>query len=51
MAILLGMDVRYPGTTFINHVLRYQSNPNVKMIVLLGEVCITFYINVNKKKR
>ncbi|XP_062517479.1 ATP-citrate synthase-like [Corticium candelabrum] len=35
--IAIGGD-KYPGTTFINHVLRYQSNPNVKMIVLLGEV-------------
>lgn len=31
---------RYPGTTFTTHVLRYQDNPDVKMIVLLGEVMI-----------
>ncbi|XP_070566811.1 ATP-citrate synthase-like [Ptychodera flava] len=35
--IAIGGD-RYPGTTFIDHVMRYQDDPNVKMIVLLGEV-------------
>jgi len=30
---------RYPGSTFIDHVLRYQDNDDVKMIVVLGEVC------------
>ena len=30
---------RYPGTTFMDHVLRYHDDPNVKMIVVLGEVC------------
>jgi len=29
---------RYPGTTFIDHILRYQDNDDVKMIVVLGEV-------------
>ncbi|XP_031568246.1 ATP-citrate synthase-like [Actinia tenebrosa] len=35
--IAIGGD-RYPGTTFITHMFRYQDNPDVKMIVLLGEV-------------
>lgn len=35
--IAIGGD-RYPGSTYIDHILRYQHNPNVKMIVLLGEV-------------
>ncbi|EDO37585.1 predicted protein [Nematostella vectensis] len=35
--IAIGGD-RYPGTTFIDHVLRYQDNQDIKMIVLLGEV-------------
>jgi ATP citrate (pro-S)-lyase len=35
--VAIGGD-RYPGTTFMDHILRYQSNPDVKMIVLLGEV-------------
>lgn len=35
--VAIGGD-RYPGTTFIDHVLRYQSDPDCKIIVLLGEV-------------
>lgn len=34
----IGLLHRYPGTTFTTHVLRYQDNPDIKMIVLLGEV-------------
>ena len=29
---------RYPGTTFMDHVIRYHDDPNVKMLVVLGEV-------------
>lgn len=29
---------RYPGTTFMDHVIRYHDDPNVKMMVVLGEV-------------
>ncbi|KAJ8377253.1 hypothetical protein AAFF_G00264810 [Aldrovandia affinis] len=29
---------RYPGSTFMEHVLRYQDSPEVKMIVVLGEI-------------
>ena len=35
--VAIGGD-RYPGTTFVDHVLRYHDNPAVKMIVVLGEV-------------
>jgi len=35
--VAVGGD-RYPGTRFLDHLLRYQQNPNVKMMVLLGEV-------------
>ena len=35
--IAIGGD-RYPGTTFIDHMRRYQLDPEIKMIVLLGEV-------------
>jgi ATP citrate (pro-S)-lyase len=35
--IAIGGD-RYPGSRFLDHVLRYQANPGVQMIVLLGEV-------------
>ncbi|KAI1632426.1 citrate synthase-like protein [Biscogniauxia mediterranea] len=35
--IAIGGD-RYPGTTFIDHMLRYQSDPECKILVLLGEV-------------
>ena len=37
--VAIGGD-RYPGTTFMDHVLRYHDNPDVKMIVVLGEVYI-----------
>lgn len=35
--VAIGGD-RYPGSVFIDHMLRYQDDPNVKMLVLLGEV-------------
>lgn len=35
--VAIGGD-RYPGTTFIDHLLRYQADPNCKILVLLGEV-------------
>lgn len=35
--VAIGGD-RYPGTTFMDHIMRYQSDPEVKLIVLLGEV-------------
>ncbi len=35
--IPIGGD-RYPGSSFMDHLLRYQANPDVKMMVLLGEV-------------
>ncbi|CAG7822324.1 unnamed protein product, partial [Allacma fusca] len=35
--VAIGGD-RYPGTTFMDFIMRYQNNPEIKMIVLLGEV-------------
>jgi len=35
--VAIGGD-RYPGSSFIDHILRYNDNPDVKMLVLLGEV-------------
>ncbi|GAA97290.1 uncharacterized protein L969DRAFT_84276 [Mixia osmundae IAM 14324] len=35
--IAIGGD-RYPGTSFIDHLLRYEADPDVKLLVLLGEV-------------
>jgi len=35
--VAIGGD-RYPGTTFMDHIMRYQEDPEIKMIVLLGEV-------------
>ncbi|CAG2104337.1 unnamed protein product, partial [Medioppia subpectinata] len=35
--VAIGGD-RYPGTTFLDHLLRYEKDPNIKMLVLLGEV-------------
>jgi len=35
--VAIGGD-RYPGTLFVDHLLRYEDNPAVKFMVLLGEV-------------
>ncbi|KAI9862241.1 MAG: citrate synthase [Vezdaea acicularis] len=35
--VAIGGD-RYPGTTFIDHMLRYQADPGCKILLLLGEV-------------
>ena len=35
--VAIGGD-RYPVSTFMDHLLRYQEEPDVKMLVLLGEV-------------
>ncbi|XP_076843218.1 ATP-citrate synthase isoform X2 [Brachyhypopomus gauderio] len=35
--VAIGGD-RYPGSTFMDHVLRYQDTPAVQMIVVLGEI-------------
>eukprot|EP01059_Diplonema_ambulator_P033397 TRINITY_DN695_c0_g1_i2.p1 TRINITY_DN695_c0_g1~~TRINITY_DN695_c0_g1_i2.p1 ORF type:complete len:1061 (+),score=509.48 TRINITY_DN695_c0_g1_i2:60-3242(+) len=35
--LAIGGD-RYPGTRFLDVLLRYEQNPNIKMLVLLGEV-------------
>ena len=35
--VAIGGD-RYPGSTFIDHIMRYEKNPDVKMIVMLGEI-------------
>ncbi|KAH0558396.1 hypothetical protein GP486_004942 [Trichoglossum hirsutum] len=35
--VAIGGD-RYPGTTFIDHILRYQADPECKILLLLGEV-------------
>lgn len=35
--IAIGGD-RYPGTTLLNHLLRFEKNPAIKMLVCLGEV-------------
>ena len=40
------VNYRYPGTSFSDHIFRYHDNPDVKMIVLLGEVSITQVIYI-----
>ncbi|NVM30117.1 MAG: ATP citrate synthase [Candidatus Helarchaeota archaeon] len=35
--IAIGGD-RYPGSELLDHILRYEQNPEIKMIVMLGEV-------------
>ena len=35
--VAIGGD-RYPGSTFLDHILRYEADPGCKLIMLLGEV-------------
>lgn len=35
--VAIGGD-RYPGTTFMDHIMRYQNDEDAKLIVVLGEV-------------
>ncbi len=35
--IAIGGDM-FPGSTFMDHLLRYEANPDIKMMVCLGEV-------------
>ncbi len=35
--IAIGGD-RYPGSTLVDHLLRYEKNPEIKFMVMLGEV-------------
>ncbi len=35
--IAIGGDM-FPGTTFLDHLLRFQADPDVKLMVMLGEV-------------
>uniref|UniRef100_A0A1I8FK23 ATP citrate synthase n=1 Tax=Macrostomum lignano TaxID=282301 RepID=A0A1I8FK23_9PLAT len=35
--VAIGGD-RYPGSTFLDHLLRYQADPGAQMLVVLGEV-------------
>merc|ERR1712072_330269 len=35
--VAIGGD-RYPGSRFIDHFLKYEANPDCKIIVMLGEV-------------
>ena len=35
--VAIGGD-RYPGSTFIEHLLRFEANPDIKMMVMFGEV-------------
>ena len=35
--IAIGGD-RYPGSELLDHLLRYEQNPHIKMLVMLGEV-------------
>ena len=36
-AVSIGGD-RYPGSSFIDHIFRFEKDPNVKLICMLGEV-------------
>ena len=47
--IAIGGD-RYPGSLFIDHLLRYNDNPDVHILVLLGEVgeCVRIHCDAKK---
>lgn len=45
--VAIGGD-RYPGTVFLDHIMRYQNEDDVKMIVVLGEVGGTEEYNIIK---
>jgi len=48
--IAIGGDV-FPGSTLIDHMLRYEANPSIKMIVALGEIGGSMeYDIINAKK-
>lgn len=36
--VAIGGD-RYPGSRFLDHLMRYEANPKIKMMVLLGVSC------------
>ncbi|MCK4416360.1 MAG: ATP citrate synthase, partial [Thermoplasmatales archaeon] len=49
--VAIGGD-RYPGSTFMDHIMRYEANPDIKMIVLLGEVGgVDEYVVVDAMKK
>ena len=49
-SIAIGGD-RYPGSRLIDHLLRYEANPKIKMLVCLGEIGGTEeYVIVNALK-
>ena len=35
--VAIGGD-RYPGSVYVDHLVRYEADDNVKMVVMLGEV-------------
>ncbi len=43
------MYFSYPGTTFTDHIYRYENDPEAKVIVLLGEVCFLFKVYLMTK--
>jgi succinyl-CoA synthetase alpha subunit len=43
--VAIGGD-RYPGSTLLDHLLRYEMNPHIKMLVCLGEIGGTDEIDV-----
>ena len=43
--IAIGGD-RYPGTTFMYHINRYEKDPEAKIIVVLGEVTSKIFYEI-----
>jgi len=41
--VAIGGD-RYPGTTFLDHLLRFQADPQCSILVLLGEVHFFYFL-------
>lgn len=48
--IAIGGD-KFPGSTLLEHILRYEQNPEIKMIVALGEIGGTAEYEIIKAKQ
>ncbi len=48
--IAIGGDV-YPGSTLLDHLLRFESNPDIKLLVALGELGGTQEYDIIKAKK
>ncbi len=48
--VAIGGD-QFPGSTLLQHILRYEANPNIKLIIALGEIGGTAEYEIAEAKR